>query len=449
MANHYQMLGVDTDADQAQIKAAYRTLSRRYHPDITGDPKGHLFQLVNEAYETLSNESKRTAYDRSLASEGSADYHSSYDAKDETAHTGASSSTPTNPSDIPPARVNWGKMEWYQREYEDIKERVVLPKPGMLRGILGGAGYVLGTALLGLFSFVVIHLFPLLAVIFAIAAIVGWFKYVRFELDKTRFGMASAAFPAYSIYALLVGLGGSSGPAWPLVIVECILLVGLYLLGFWSAHRWQYWQDVKQTRGPMVVSSKDIIEYASWGKAGQLDDAAGKFTDRNIALGATGEKMTAELMNNLLLIPGTRIFHGLKFPGSETADVDHAIINGNKIVLVDSKMWTGGSYRWGYDGMIIRSNGTTSADLHTNFPYAVKEYKRDITEAIIRGRILIHSNNGAPVSVDNSGAEASGVGATRLCTAQEFFEETGNWFAENNTGILHKGLINTLLYRMK
>jgi len=448
MANHYQILDVDTDAEPNDIKAAYRKLSKRYHPDITGDPKGHLFQLVNEAYEVLSNAEKRAAYDRSLASEDSHGHYSSYSPQEED-NSPTSSSTAGNSSDIPPARVNWNKMEWYQREYKDIKEHVILPKPGLIKGIAGGAGYVLGTAFLGLFSFVVIELFPILAVILAVAAIVGWFKYARFELDKTRFGMASAAFPAYSIYALLVGLGGSSGPHPALAIFECILLVGLFLLGFWSAHRWQYWQDVKQTRGPMVISSKDILEYASWGKAGQLDDAAGKFTDRNIALGATGEKMTAELMNNLLLIPGTRILHGLKFPGSETADVDHAIINGNKIVLVDSKMWSGGNYRWGYDGLIVRSNGATSADLHTNFPYAVREYQRDITEAIIRGRILIHSNNGNAVSVDNSGAEASGVGSTRLCTAQEFFEETGNWFAENNTGIIHRGLMNTLLYRMK
>lgn len=448
MANHYQILDVDTDADQSAIKAAYRKLSKRYHPDITGDPKGHLFQLVNEAYETLSNETKRAAYDRSLASDGSGYYHQEPE-RDETSAGASHSPSAGNSSDIPPARVNWNAMDWYQKDYDHIKEQVVLPKPGMLVGLLGGAGYLLGTGFLGLFSFVTITLFPLLAVVLSVVAIAGWIKYIRYSIDKMRFTLTSSLFPAYSIYALISRAGSGSGPALGLVIAECILLAGLFFLGFWSARRWQYWKTVKHARGPMIVSAKDLIDYASWGKPGQLDDALGKFTERNIALGATGEKMTAELMNNLMLIPGTRILHGLRFPGSENADVDHAIINGNKIVLVDSKMWSGGSYHWGYDGMIVRSNGTTSTDLHTNFPYAVAEYQKDIPEAHIRGRILIHSNNGKPVVVDNGKAESSGVGATRLCTAQEFFEETGNWFAENNTGVIHRGLVNTLLCRMK
>jgi hypothetical protein len=440
MANHYQILGIATDADAAAIKTAYRKLSKRYHPDITGDPQGHLFQLVNEAYEVLSNPSKRASYDRTLTDESGYDYRDNEDTPEE--------NVPSTGS-IRPAKVNWHSMDWFTKDWSGTKEKVVLPRNGMWKGILGGAGYVIGTAFLGLFSFAVIGLFPLFAVLLAGLAIFAWFRYITFNLGRGQFLLATAGFPAYSIFDLLTGLGKSSGPEPIGVVILVLALAGLYYLGIWSSKRWQYWQDTKDSRGSLIISAKDILEYDTWGKPGQLDEALGKFTERNIALGATGEKMTAELMNQLLRIPGTRIIHGLKFPGSENADVDHAIINGNKIVLVDSKMWAGGNYRWGYDGMIIRTDGSTSADLHTNFPYAVEQYRKDILEADIRGRILIHSNNGKPVKVDNSDAESSHVGKTRMCTAQEFFEETGAWFAEGNPGILHRGLINTLMYRLK
>lgn len=448
MANHYQILDVDNDADQAAIKAAYRKLSKRYHPDITGDPKGHLFSLVNEAYATLSDEKKRADYDRTLGVENNGYYRP--EPESNSSHSSSSTSYPSHsgdPSEIPYPKVNWNKMSWFKKDYSDIKERIILPRNGMLKGILGGAGFILGTLFMALASLILSATGFLICVILGVAAVIGWFKYISYSWDKVRYGIVSGLFPAFSLYSMFSGLG--RGPELPLVIFSALVVVGLYLLGFWSAHRWQYWQSVKFSRGTMVMSVKDITDYVSWGKPGQLDSALGKFTERNIALGATGEKMTAELMQQLLKIPGTRIFHGLKFPGSENADVDHAIINGDKIVLVDSKMWAGGSYRWGYDGMIIRSNGSTSADLHTNFPYAVDEYRKDFTEAQVRGRILIHSNNGSPVSVDNSDVSRAGVTGTEMNTVQQFFEETGEWFAENNTGIIHRGLMNTLLYRMK
>ena len=67
MLNYYEILEVREDASQETIQGAYRALSKKYHPDTckgdkkTGEAK---FKLINEAYEVLSNVSKRTAYDR-------------------------------------------------------------------------------------------------------------------------------------------------------------------------------------------------------------------------------------------------------------------------------------------------------------------------------------------------------------------------------------------------
>lgn len=64
MKNYYEILGVKKDASADAIKKAYRTLARKYHPDVNKD-KGaeEKFKEITEAYEVLSDEKKRKAYD--------------------------------------------------------------------------------------------------------------------------------------------------------------------------------------------------------------------------------------------------------------------------------------------------------------------------------------------------------------------------------------------------
>ncbi len=61
----YAILGVDQNADQTEIKRAYRQLARRYHPDANPhDPEaGERFKEVTRAYDVLSDPEKRQRYD--------------------------------------------------------------------------------------------------------------------------------------------------------------------------------------------------------------------------------------------------------------------------------------------------------------------------------------------------------------------------------------------------
>lgn len=63
--DYYQVLGVDRNASQEDIKKAFRKLARKYHPDLNpNDPTAKdKFQAVNEANEVLSDPDKRKKYD--------------------------------------------------------------------------------------------------------------------------------------------------------------------------------------------------------------------------------------------------------------------------------------------------------------------------------------------------------------------------------------------------
>ena len=61
--NYYEILGVDSDASVDELKSAYRKLARVYHPDIAGENGVEKFKEITEAYETLSDETKRKRYD--------------------------------------------------------------------------------------------------------------------------------------------------------------------------------------------------------------------------------------------------------------------------------------------------------------------------------------------------------------------------------------------------
>ena len=61
----YEVLGVSRDADEEEIKRAYRKKAAEYHPDVSDDPDAEeKFKKVKKAKEVLSDEEKRQAYDR-------------------------------------------------------------------------------------------------------------------------------------------------------------------------------------------------------------------------------------------------------------------------------------------------------------------------------------------------------------------------------------------------
>ena len=64
--DYYEVLGLNKNAGEAEIKKAYRTLAKKYHPDMNqGDSEAEAkFKEVNEAYAVLSDGEKKAKYDQ-------------------------------------------------------------------------------------------------------------------------------------------------------------------------------------------------------------------------------------------------------------------------------------------------------------------------------------------------------------------------------------------------
>ena len=63
--DYYEVLGISKDADEKEIKSAFRRLAKKYHPDVSTEPNAaEKFKEAQEAYAVLSDSDKRAQYDK-------------------------------------------------------------------------------------------------------------------------------------------------------------------------------------------------------------------------------------------------------------------------------------------------------------------------------------------------------------------------------------------------
>lgn len=186
-----------------------------------------------------------------------------------------------------------------------------------------------------------------------------------------------------------------------------------------------------------------------FGMAGQVGEATVKFGFTAAKAGEEGEVRTAEMLEPLLRIPGTRIFHGMQWPGSRHADVDHIVVNGNKIVLIDSKLWSGIRHSFNPRGEVIsmRDDGGVINRGQLKFPNAVDSYAKLFShDNLVIGWIGVHASNGRSVETDNSFNPAQHV---PLQDAQRLVERLGDWIDSTANGEVKIETMDALLSLLK
>ncbi|WP_426225295.1 nuclease-related domain-containing protein [Pseudarthrobacter sp. DSP2-3-2b1] len=168
--------------------------------------------------------------------------------------------------------------------------------------------------------------------------------------------------------------------------------------------------------------SEDIISRTVHGVPGR-SLSVGRFGER-AEIGAEGERRTAQLITGSVLhgIPAARLINGLRWPGSEHADLDHAVIAGNRIALIDSKMWADGDYWW--DNKQLFRNGRELKAF--GLGAGVEAIRAGYQGYVVEGWVVLHSPSGSLTqpSIERAGMyPLPGRAPVRLVTPLELVSE--------------------------
>ena len=228
----------------------------------------------------------------------------------------------------------------------------------------------------------------------------------------------------HNLLRLLVVLGLAAGVLGSMLVLVAapapVALVPIGLCGAGLVAVSRFW--------PYAATRRAVDQRVFGVGGGALSHGWSRFRRENIAKGVIGERRTALALESLLRIPGTRIFHGLRFPGSSVADIDHAVVNGDRVLFIDSKFWKPGEYRWldadklGY----VRGRRIDRRDIHMDH---VQHHPLTAKAAAEVGcHVLIHPNDeGAITFTGGAHISPTGIPATDV---QDGIEMIGRWLLQ-------------------
>lgn len=275
-----------------------------------------------------------------------------------------------------------------------------------------------------------------------LSMICGAALFYKFELEDESLGELSA----WAAFALSgIGTVALFFFQWDKLNVISLTATGSIICAFalaYSLHKGTPRRGVLMNK--YGEGTANPLKCFVYGTPGGVGDATDVFDAGNLEAGVRGEKNTAELLQLVSNIPGTNVFHGLRFPGSANADVDHAVVNGNNVFLIDSKQYRPGVYQWDFDGSddIITGDGRT---LQNHMASAADGYEAILGHGVnVIPIVMIHGNG---VIVGAYPAVSKGV---HLMTADEAIRFIGNTIDENLDLSQHNGrIIDALLDNLK
>ncbi|QUQ70957.1 Chaperone protein DnaJ [Kutzneria sp. CA-103260] len=386
--DYYELLEVKPGASQAEIKSAHRSLVKVLHPDAGGSQI--MFRLVQEAYETLSDPAKRAAYDqrRSLGvpeqRRPRPPTPPEWEAWEEFQEEAAYAEREERPPEPPPQPAGFPSglraiptdtIPWWQRVNPDSK---VHWRPGF--GWAQRWFFTVAAVWTALLAATVV---PMLAGGFSVVAVVMIVPIVYVAV--TIAGKATPKFLAVITYIWAAGMAAlgiyalSAGALSGIAVV--LLAAGVFALP--PLGRWYLSSRVTER-----IFTLDFRTFNLFGAPGTRllpsEDEPVKDCTR-------GEWMTLDLLSGYLgQIPAARIFHGLAWPGSSKAEVDHAVLCGRKLLLIESKIWPAGHYTSDGDGDLLR-DGESFDGGSLRLARTVAAYQMLLPKVQVEGIVLVHT----------------------------------------------------------
>ncbi len=372
---HYELLGVDKTATPAEIKTAWRKVLQFAHPD-KGAPAG-LFRSLEMAYNVLADEHQRAVYDRSLAAEPAAE---------------PSFEKPVQPTEAPVAAP-------HPQDHRMTKDAPAGPPTGKSQGALRiRPGFTHG----------------LLALVLALAADAGVTWVARFPLAAAgslalavaanlRFRDIRAQLAVFAAAAVLAGL--QFGQHWRLLIgatktpslthLGIIAAAHVVLAVVVTAAGFVYGQTLRLNR---ILPRKTLAASRVFGKRG----GGRHWANVDVAL------ETARVLEQAMAaLPAATVLHGLRvMNGDEALFVDHALLLGDRIVLIQGAQLGAGRYT-GEPGGHYLHNGRYFANNFDELSLAAAVVKKSMQRRVkISTLVLVIAADG--VDLDAPGMVTEG-----------------------------------------
>lgn len=123
------------------------------------------------------------------------------------------------------------------------------------------------------------------------------------------------------------------------------------------------WRGSQRRQQQSAITAATIRNTRSWGVPGNSgavdeDTDAGSFGSDSAPIGRVGDRRVGLRLEDLVDTPSARLIHALRFlapgPAGVDVDVDHAVVVGNRVALVEVKVWQPGIYTWYGSGTLLR-----------------------------------------------------------------------------------------------
>lgn len=429
----YELLGVRPDASPAEVKAGYRAAMRKFHPDVGGsDVQAALFQ---RAYEVLSDPQKRRVYDEQQRAGSSTSREPDADRGRSSAEAASTwgvddvwvdDQAPPRPGSPPREPAPDSVPTSPSGSTTAAGVRQVVPAFNAVRLPYGVAAAIWGASWLVTLVYMSATGWNGFAV--ASVAVVGVLALPWHWFDRIPTIRIGAIVAAAVVAFVCINRGDEEPPFlwWSLGVLGSLVVVACL-----SAAR------SRTARLNRVISAADVFENNTWGSPGHSIVAeSASFGGDDAHQYAT--RCTDQALGPIYALEGVKVLHGLWWPNSQERIIDHLVVAGNRVAILESRALPAGEYWCDESGVLLRGQehflgGQTWATA------AATAWQQQVPRAVVCPFLVAHPIDGGQVLF--AGQMQSGI---RCVTAASLAAELRAFLAEG-AGVVDRWVLAGLL----